>query len=214
MKHKDKPMLYLAPSAEIVEQMKDYIIEHLHGKKGTTGKSKNEIIAEVFPDITFDTYPGLLAKRGRDIINKEYGFIVLDELHRTGAEHWEKKLDKLIENQTEETRVLGITATPVRDVDDRNMSDELAKKLGYTEEEIEKREHIAKELEVIEAIRLGYIVNPKVISCEYTLKTDGSMDNLLEKINKVDNEETREDMLKRYDELRRNLDKAEGIPEI
>ena len=31
--------------------------------------------------------------------------MIFDELHRTGAEKWEKSLDKLIENQSEETKV-------------------------------------------------------------------------------------------------------------
>ncbi|MBO6243469.1 MAG: DEAD/DEAH box helicase family protein, partial [Clostridia bacterium] len=61
MEHKDDKMLYLAPSNEILEQMKDYVIEYAHGLEGTLGKkSKEEIIAEVFPNITFETYPGLL----------------------------------------------------------------------------------------------------------------------------------------------------------
>ena len=30
--------------------------------------------------------------------------MIFDELHRTGAEKWEKSLDKLIENQSEETK--------------------------------------------------------------------------------------------------------------
>ena len=98
MEHKDDKMLYLAPSNEILEQMKDYVIEYVHGLQGTLGKkSKEEIIAEVFPNITFETYPGLLAKKGKDVINQEYGFIVLDELHRTGASKWEGKLNRLLE---------------------------------------------------------------------------------------------------------------------
>ncbi len=48
--------------------------------------------------------------------------IVLDELHRTGAKEWEGKIDKLLKNQTEEVKVLGITATPTRDVDRRDMA--------------------------------------------------------------------------------------------
>ena len=106
--------------------------------------------------------------------------MIFDELHRTGAERWEKSLDKLIENQPEETKVLGITATPTRDADDRNMSDEVARKLGYTDEDISAGKHIATKIELKEAIQLGMVVNPKVVSCEYNLLTDGSMENLAE----------------------------------
>ena len=215
MEHKDDKMLYLAPSNEILEQMKDYVIEYVHGLQGTLGKkSKEEIIAEVFPNITFETYPGLLAKKGKEVIKQEYGFIVLDELHRTGASEWEEKLDELLENQQENVRVLGITATPTRDMDDRNMANETALKLGYTQEEVQKREHIAMDMDLVEAIKLGLVVNPKIVSCEYSLKEDGRMEDLLETINSIEDENVRKEKLAKYEQLRRSLDNAQGIPEI
>ena len=213
-KTNNKKMLYLAPSNEILEQTKDRIIENIRGKVGTTGKSKDEIIAEVFPNLEFATYQSLITKAGKETLKKQYDFMIFDELHRTGAEKWEKSLDKLIENQPEETKVLGITATPTRDVDDRNMSDEIAKKLGYTDEEIRAEKHIAAKIELKEAIQLGMVVNPKVVSCEYNLLTDGSMENLAEQINEIEDENERKKKLEQYDKLRKNLESAEGIPEI
>ena len=210
----DKKMLYLAPSNEILEQTKDRIIENIHGKIGTSGKSKDEIIAEVFPNLEFATYQSLITKAGKETLKKQYDFMIFDELHRTGAEKWEKSLDKLLENQPEETKVLGITATPTRDADDRNMSDEIAKKLGYTDEEIRAEKHIATKIELKEAIQLGMVVNPKVVSCEYNLLTDGSMENLAEQINEIEDENERKKKLEQYDRLRKNLEKAKGIPEI
>ncbi len=214
LEHKDEKILYLAPQNEILEQTKDRIIEYIHGKQGTLGKTKDEIIAEVFPNIKFETYPGLLAHRGKEVIKDKYDFIVLDELHRTGAKEWEGKLDELLENQEESTKVLGITATPTRDMDDRNMADEMALKLGYTKEEVQRREHIAMDMDLLDAIRLGLVVNPKIVTCEYTLKTDGSMENLLEKINSIEDEEIKKEKIEQYEKLRRSLDKAKGIPEI
>ena len=213
-KTNNKKMLYLAPSNEILEQTKDRIIEHIRGKVGTTGKNKDEIIAEVFPNLEFATYQSLITKAGKETLKKQYDFMIFDELHRTGAEKWEKALDKLIENQPEETKVLGITATPTRDADDRNMSDEIAKKLGYTDEEIRAEKHIAAKIELKEAIQLGMVINPKVVSCEYNLLTDGSMENLAEQINEIEDENERKKKLEQYDRLRKNLEKAKGIPEI
>ena len=213
-KTNNKKMLYLAPSNEILEQTKDRIIENIRGKVGITGKSKDEIITEVFPNLEFATYQSLITKAGKETLKKQYDFMIFDELHRTGAEKWEKSLDKLIENQPEETKVLGITATPTRDADDRNMSDEIAKKLGYTDEEISAEKHIATKIELKEAIQLGMVVNPKVVSCEYNLLTDGSMENLAEQINEIEDENERKKKLEQYDRLRKNLEKAKGIPEI
>ena len=210
----DKKMLYLAPSNEILEQTKDRIIENIHGKIGTSGKSKDKIIADVFKNLQFATYQSLITKAGKETLEKQYDFIIFDELHRTGAEKWEEALNKLLENQLETTKVLGITATPRRDADDRNMSDEIAKKLGYTEEEIKAEKHIATKIELKEAIQLGMVVNPKVVSCEYNLLTDGSMENLAEQINEIEDENERKKKLEQYDKLRKNLESAEGIPEI
>lgn len=140
--------------------------------------------------------------------------MIFDELHRTGAEKWEEALNKLLENQLETTKVLGITATPRRDADDRNMADEIAEKLGYTYEERQENKHIAAKIELKEAIQLGMVVNPKVVSCEYNLLTDGSMENLAEQINEIEDENERKKKLEQYDRLRKNLEKAKGIPEI
>ena len=210
----DKKMLYLAPSNEILEQTKDRIIENIHGKIGTSGKSKDKIIADVFKNLQFATYQSLITKAGKETLEKQYDFIIFDELHRTGAEKWEEALNKLLENQLETTKVLGITATPRRDADDRNMADEIAQKLGYTDEEIRAEKHIATKIELKEAIQLGMVVNPKVVSCEYNLLTDGSMENLAEQINEMEDENERKKKLEQYDRLRKNLEKAKGIPEI
>ena len=210
----DKKMLYLAPSNEILEQTKDRIIEHIRGKVGITGKNKDEIIAEVFKNLQFATYQSLITKAGKETLEKQYDFIIFDELHRTGAEKWEEALNKLLENQLETTKVLGITATPTRDADSRNMADEIAQKLGYTDEEIRAEKHIATKIELKEAIQLGMVVNPKVVSCEYNLLTDGSMENLAEQINEIEDENERKKKLEQYDRLRKNLEKAKGIPEI
>ena len=40
LEYNNKPILYLAPNNEILEQMKEYIVKYVHGKKGTLGKTK------------------------------------------------------------------------------------------------------------------------------------------------------------------------------
>ena len=210
----DKKMLYLAPSNEILEQTKDRIIENIHGKIGTSGKSKDKIIADVFKNLQFATYQSLITKAGKETLKKQYDFMIFDELHRTGAEKWEEALNKLLENQLETTKVLGITATPRRDADDRNMADEIAKKLGYTDEEIQANKHIAKQIELKEAIQLGMVVNPKIVSCEYNVLTDGTMENLKEEIDEIADEDEKKKKLEKYDKLRKNLENATGISEI
>ena len=204
--HPNEKMLYLAPQDEILNQIKKYIVEYVHGKIGTVGKLDiDKIIAEVFPNITFETYSGLLAKRGKEVIKDQYGMIVLDELHRTGAKEWEGKIDKLLANQTENTKVLGITATPTRDVDGRDMAEETAKKLGYTDKEIKQRKHLASNMTLENAIRMGYVVNPKLVYCKYDLISSGKMDELRANIDEIEDEAKRAEELQKYNELRTKL---------
>ena len=203
--HPNEKMLYLAPQDEILNQIKSYIVKYVHGKQGTVGKTEDEIIAEVFPNITFGTYSGLLAKRGQKVIKEQYGMIVLDELHRTGAKEWEGKIDKLLKNQTEEVKVLGITATPTRDVDRRDMANETAKKLGYTDEEISQRKHLAANMTLENAIRMGYVVNPKLVYCKYDLISSGKMEELKAQIDSIEDENKRAEELEKYDKLRAKL---------
>ena len=203
--HPNEKMLYLAPQDEILNQIKSYIVKYVHGKQGTVGETEDEIIAEVFPNITFGTYSGLLAKRGQKVIKEQYGMIVLDELHRTGAKEWEGKIDKLLKNQTEEVKVLGITATPTRDVDRRDMANETAKKLGYTDEEISQRKHLAANMTLENAIRMGYVVNPKLVYCKYDLISSGKMEELKAQIDSIEDENKRAEELEKYDKLRAKL---------
>ena len=205
--HPGEKMLYLAPQDEILNQIKKYIIKYIHGKQNTVGKTEDEIIAEIFPNITFETYSGLLAKKGQEVIKEQYGMIVLDELHRTGAKEWERKIDGLLDNQNEDVKVLGITATPVRDADGRDMAEETAKKLGYTDEEVKQRKHLASNMTLENAIRMGYVVNPKLVYCKYDLISSGKMDELRAKIDDIEDETKRAEELQKYNELRQKLNR-------
>ncbi len=203
--HPDEKMLYLVPQDEILNQMKRYITKYIHGKQNTVGKTESEIITKVFPNITFETYSGLLAKRGEEITKEKYGMIVLDELHRTGAKEWEGKVNELLENQGEDVKVLGITATPTRDIDGRDMAEETAKKLGYTKEEVKQAKHIASNMTLENAIRMGYVVNPKLVYCKYDLIASGKMDELREKIDSIEDESGKVEELQKYNKLRKKL---------
>ena len=205
--HSEEKILYMAPQDEIIHQIKNYIVKYVHGKKDTVGKTEDELIKEVFPNIEFTTYPNLIAKGGKEIINTHYGLIIADELHRTGAKEWESSIDKLYENQNENVKVLGITATPVRDVDERDMAEETARKLGYTDDEIKHRKHIASNMTLENAIRMGYVVNPKLVYCKYDLITSGKLDQLKEKIEIIEDESKKAEELEIYNELKSKVNR-------
>ena len=220
LEHKNDRMLYLTPSNEILDQIRKYIIENIHGTKGTLNKTPDQIIKEVFPNLELATYQSLLHKKGDILKESKYDFMVLDELHRTGAEKWQKKLELLLESQEEQTKILGITATPERDADGRNMANELALKIGkkynkaYTEEEVKVGKHIAMNMDLIEAIRLGIVVNPKIVSCEYNIIHGGTLEKLLQRINEIEDETKKTELMQKYENLRGKLSNAQGIPEL
>ena len=80
-----------------------------------------------------------------------------------------------------------------------------AKKLGYTYEEIKKRKHLASNMTLENAIRMGYVVNPKLIYCKYDLISSGKMDELRAKIEMIEDESQRAKKLQNYNELRTKL---------
>ena len=212
LKYKDKEILYLAPNDEILNQIENYIVKYIHGE--TLTKTSKEILKETFPNLKLKTYCSLLTESGKDIVSHKYDLIVFDELHRTGAMEWGKSINQLLNNQDNNTKILGITATPQRDVDYKNMANEWAKYFGYTEEEIEKHKHLAYNMDLEEAIKLGYVVNPRVVNCEYTLGQDDCLENLQNSINLIEDEEKRAEAIKKLDILRRKIEQADGIEKV
>ena len=94
------------------------------------------------------------------------------------------------------------------------MANEVAQRLGYTNREAVSGKHIAMNMSLTNAIRMGLVVNPKLVSCAYSLKTDGSLDKLKGKIDQIEDVQDRNEKLEEYESLRRNVENAEGIPQI
>ena len=209
--NKHAKMLYLAPNNYILDQLKRIIAENYR----TNFTEKDEdIVKRVFPGLTLTTYSYLSqGTYASNIINADYDFIVLDELHRTGASEWGKQLNILLDNQTH-AKVLGMTATPERDMDGKDMSEIFAKKYGYTDDEILEEKHLAFNMDLLEAIESEITHNPKVVNCEYSLLKDGSLDELELKIDDIMDENLKLEKRKEYEALRREIESSSGIEQI
>ena len=218
LKYKDKRILYVAPNDVILAQIEDYIVEYIRGKQGTFGNytnavSRSKIIKEIFPNLCLITYQKININPSER--TKEYDFIVLDEIHRTGAPEWIKSITELLDNQPKYTKILGLTATPKRDCDGIDMVNYWAKHFGYTKTQVLRHKHLAINMDIYEAIKLGYVVNPKVVSCAYDLIHDnGDMSNLLEQIKVIKNPDKQKELYDKYKELRRKVEEADGIKQI
>lgn len=103
IKHKDEKMLYIAPQKEILEQVKDYIIKYIHGSKNTVGRSKDEIIKDIFPNLEFSINKTTIDKfiddikklkeAGVDVTNIKKRDTIKDLVYRSGVDI--KKIERL-----------------------------------------------------------------------------------------------------------------------
>ena len=208
--NREAKILYIAPNNHILDQLKKIIVNNY---RQSISESDEDIINRVFPNLTLCTYSYLVAGNdAENIINEKYDLIIFDELHRTGASEWSSKIDKLLENQP--AKVLGITATPERDVDGMDMTEEFAKKYGYNDEDILLGKHISYYMDLIEAIEKGIVNDLEVINCEYALSKDGSLEDLKYKIDDIVDLEEKENQTKEYEKIRRSVLAADGIEKI
>ena len=205
---KDAKMLYIAPNDIILNQIEDYIYEFF----GYTDYHT------LFPNLTLTTYQDLKDKKTnklKDKYNDQYAFIILDELHRSGAPEWSKFVNELMVNQDKENiKVLGLTATPERDRDDKDMSIYWARYFGYTDEEIELNKHLAINETLESAIKAGLLPNPKFVNCLYSYRSDGTLDEMYEQINMLDDGEKKAKAFSKYEQLCRSVEQSSGIEKI
>lgn len=145
MKFKGKNILYIAPNKEILSQIKRHIIknilkieivndnEPITQEPGSATRKMHyrdaEKEIENILKIKFICYQGLDTKEKQTLENYDADFIIIDELHRAGAITWEPQIRELL-NRNVKAKVLGLTATPERDVDGKNMMDVVAEMTG------------------------------------------------------------------------------------
>lgn len=185
--NRDKRCLFLAPTYEIIDQLEQHI------------KSQGLSISE-FPNLKCAIYPNFARLSVDDINNLHFDNIVLDEFHRCGAQEWGRSINALLSNNPN-AKVLGITATPIRYLDDnRNMAEELF------------HGNIASEISLTDAISNGILPMPTYISTVYSFKED--IDRIQAKINRFENPEYKEIFQKKLDKARRMLENSKGLPEI
>ena len=104
-------ILVLSPSNEIFNQLKRYAQE--------TGDCR------ILDNCTMYTYSKVINMDSDEIQDCKFDTIITDEFHRLGADLWGERTAQLFELNPD-AKILGVTATPVRYLDNcRNMSEEL-----------------------------------------------------------------------------------------
>lgn len=184
--HPDKKICWLSPSEYIFSTQ----LENLY--QATNGYKPN--------NITFFTYTKLmgLSKGELQEINPDY--IILDEYHRAGATYWQKGVEQLLFTYSN-IPVLGLSATNIRYLDNqRDMAQELFDG------------NIASQMSLGEAIVCGILKPPKYVLSMYYYQN--TLEKYERRVKKTKNKVARDNAEKCLDELRRTLEKAEGLDVI
>ena len=196
--NREKNILFIAPTIAIKNQMYKYIAKYVVGEEPTEERSERQIAEEHFPNLKIMLYPTLLRMDSEILEKLKPDIIIMDELHRTGADKWGPKVNTLLDMYSG-AKVLGLTATPDR-MDDKNVVDDLFEG------------NISYELTLVEAIKRGIVKPPKYVKCDYELRD--MLVGIAEQIKECDNKETRESLEEKLDKMRKIVDQAEGIPEL
>lgn len=191
-------ILYVAPTNEIAEQIKIDIVEYICkvNPDNVTLEQRDILVKQVFPNLKFVCYKTLASgvdnhNKGKrteiDPFLEAPDFVILDEVHRSGAPKFQEGVAALLgckvengevikdENALESKKnikVLTLSATPERDLDSRDMTKVWAKSLGsYTEEELEdaRREDLAMRMTLPDAIKKGILRNQNVVHFDCNL---------------------------------------------
>lgn len=149
----DKKIMVLAPN-----------IENLRSIKNVTHWASNST--------TYMTYSKLSRADVKNNKSKyKFDLIILDEMHRTGANEWGKEVRNLLDIN-KNSKILALSATPKRFLDNnRNMIDEITDGIHTTP------------ISLFDAIARGILANPTYVAALYDIETE-----LEKKIKKIKND--------------------------
>ena len=184
--HPDKTICWLSPSEYIFSTQ----LENLY--QATNGYKPNNIV--------FFTYAKLMGMSKEKIQAIHPDYIVLDEYHRAGATYWQKGVEQLLFTYSD-IPVLGLSATNIRYLDNqRDMAQELFDG------------NIASQMSLGEAIVRGILNPPKYVLSMYYYQN--TLEKYERRVKKTKSKVARDNAEKCLDELRRTLEKAEGLDVI
>ena len=188
----------------------------------------SEYVKKEFPHLKMFCYKGLSSKEDNyttEEIKKEENnlkeilkiadadLIVLDELHRSGANTWKPVVKQLIETN-QNANVLGMTATPIRDVDHVDMMKEIAKMTkNYNHDELLYKQYLASEMYLVDAIQRGLVVEPEIVSFNFTLKHTDEYQEIIKMIQNEKNGYRRTQLLETKAEIDRLISEDSNVSE-
>ena len=186
-----KNVLVVVPSMGIKNQFKRYIKRYVNN--GNERLKNKEIQIVTYQKVS-------LTKNIEKDLKPD--IIILDEIHRMGAETWEPAVDSLMESFAE-ADVIGMSATPER-TDKRNMAYEKFDEIVY---EMSLTEALSGEKEDEVVLKTPRYV--RVIS-----QLIEEIASYKEQILLIDNEEKRKAMLAKYERLEEKISEFPDIQDV
>ena len=184
--HPHKTICWLSPSEYIFSTQLENLCQ------ATNGFKPNNIV--------FFTYAKLMGMSKEEIQAIHPDYIVLDEYHRAGATYWQKGVEQLLFTYSD-IPILGLSATNIRYLDNqRDMAQELFDG------------NIASQMSLGEAIVRGILNPPKYVLSMYYYQN--TLEKYERRVKKAKSKVARDNAEKCLDELRRTLEKAEGLDVI
>lgn len=205
--NKSEPFLYIAPNKSILNKFADIILK-LYLKKDHKSvenlelENKIELIRKLLnnDNIHFLTYSKLNNMSEEDMRKLMVKRVVIDECHHAVADKWGETI-KLFFKVHNDIQVMGLTATPIRPSDKKNVVELL----------FDGR--ISTELSVQEAIRKGLLPFPHLVFGIYSFKP--LLDNLEFLLdNNLVNQSAKMTIRKKIEDARRIIENADGIEEV
>ena len=194
-------------NSSLTEDEKDKIRRSLLPRKTEKHDDIQDTIKEVFPHLEMYCYQSLNSSEYENLLKKNADLIVFDELHRTGAATWQPRIKGLLE-ANESAKILGITATPIRDDKDHvDMMKFMATQYGgFTEEEIKDKAYLAEEMYLIDAMQNKYVVEPQIVSFTATLGSTEEYQFVVERLNEERKKNPSSDLVKELETIKEKMD--------
>lgn len=187
-----KRICWLSPSKYIFTTQ----LENLKSECHLSGKEDSSFMS----NITFLTYARLMNLSEEEMKELSPDYIVLDEFHRCGAAEWGRGVERFL-SINKDVPLLGLSATAIRYLDNqRDMSDELFDG------------HVASEMTLGESIVRGILNPPKYVLSIYSYMDE--LDRYEARVRQSKSKAVRDKAEEYLEQLRRALDKAEGLDKI
>lgn len=209
MKFKNSNIVFIAPQNAILLQFQKHIVKNILKRDDVADKDLSKTIEEVFPHLKMFCYDTIGSRDEEWLKSLDADLIILDELHRSGAETWEPKIKKLIELNSN-AKILGMTATPIRDVDSKDMTREIAEMVSErTTKELNQQTYLASEMYLLDAMRDGIVVCPKIVTFDYTLDQSQEYKEVKRMIEEEKKPSKKAELKEIYDKMTRIIKKSE-----